>query len=189
MGKQTINALVDGGKATPGPPLGPSLSPLKVNIPKIISEINEKTQALSGMKVPVKIIVDTDTKNFEIIVGAPPVSALIKKELKIEKGSGASGSARAGDLTMEQAKKIAKMKFGSDAEMHVSQVIGTCRSMGITIGQGKLTPEEIKLAEKSRAKKEEAAKPAEAAPAAAPVPTPAAPAKPAKPAKAERKGK
>lgn len=188
MGKQTVNALVDGGKATPSPPLGPSLSPLKVNIPKIISEINAKTKSLEGMKVPVKIIVDTDTKDFDIIVGTPPVAALVKKEIKIEKGSGTAGSARAGDLSMEQVKKIAKMKFGSDSESYVSQVIGTCRSMGITIGKGKLTQEEVKLAEKSRTKKEEAAPKAEAAaPAAATAAPKADIAKPGKPAKAEAK--
>jgi len=162
MGKQIINALVEGGRATPGPPLGPTLAPLKVNIKEIVDAINQKTKELAGMKVPVKVIVDTDTKDFEIQVGSPPTAALIKKELKIEKGSGTAGTARAGDLTMEQVKGIAKKKFGGDADPFVSQVTGTCRSMGVTIGQGTLSHEELDQAEKSRAKKEEA-------PPAAPV--------------------
>src|SRR4030067_3223257 len=86
MGKVTVEAMVDGGKATAGPPIGNQLGPLKVNTMQIVKEINEKTKELSGMKVPVKIIVDTETKKYSIAVGTPPISALIKKELKIEKG-------------------------------------------------------------------------------------------------------
>jgi large subunit ribosomal protein L11 len=152
MGKEKIEVLVDAGKATAAPPLGPALGPLGVNIGKIVDEINNKTKELSGLKVPVTVIVDTETKNYEIKIGTPPVSALIKKELNIEKGSGKAGIMRVGDLTMEQVKKIAKAKFGSDDDVYTSQVIGTAKSMGITIGKGPLTKEEIKAIEKSREK-------------------------------------
>ncbi len=150
MGKQTIEALVEGGKASAGPPLGPALGPMGVNIGQVIAEINKKTAELAGMKVPVKVIVDTDTKEFEIEVGTPPVAALIKKELGLKKGSGAAGGARAGDITEEQAKRVAKAKFGSDDKPFVEQVKGTCRSMGITFGEGELSAEENKAAEESR---------------------------------------
>ena len=79
----TVKALVDGGKATPAPPLGPSLAPTKVNIGQVIAAINEKTKEFAGMQVPVTIKIDPETKEFEISVGSPSVSALIKKELKI----------------------------------------------------------------------------------------------------------
>src|SRR3972149_946117 len=83
--KESIDVMVDGGKATPAPPIGPALSPLKVNVAKVVEEINQKTKGFSGMQVPVKIVVDVETKEFTINVGTPPVSSLLKKELKKEK--------------------------------------------------------------------------------------------------------
>ncbi|HPP44300.1 MAG TPA: 50S ribosomal protein L11, partial [Methanomassiliicoccaceae archaeon] len=109
----TVEVLVEGGKATPGQPLGPALGPLGVNIPKIVAEINNKTKAFNGMKVPVKIIIDSKTKDFEIKVGTPPTTSLITKELGIEKGSGSSKSVKVGNLTMDQVVKIAQMKADS----------------------------------------------------------------------------
>lgn len=162
MGKKKVEALVDGGKASAGPPLGPALGPLKVNIGKVIEEINRKTAALAGMKVPVKVIVDESDKSFEIEVGTPPISALIKKEISLKKGSREAGLTRVADLTTEQAKKIAKAKFGSDEEPYVKQVEGTCRSMGITVGKGALSEEEKEKAEQMMKTKA-------AAPAAAPA--------------------
>ena len=82
-----VDVMVEGGKATPAPPLGPALAPLGVNIGAIVEEINKKTSSFKGMQVPVTVNVNDD-KSFEIKVGIPPVSALIKKELVLEKGSG-----------------------------------------------------------------------------------------------------
>src|SRR2546428_8576 len=107
---EKLNVLVDGGKATPGPPLGPALGPLGLNIVEIIKAINEKTKSFEGMKVPVTLIVDPKSKAFTIEVGTPPTSALIAKELKIEKGSGDSCKTRVGNLSLAQAIKIAGMK-------------------------------------------------------------------------------
>ncbi len=163
-----IEILVEGGKATAAPPLGPQLGPLKVNTAKVVEEINKKTASLAGMQVPVKVIVDEKTKEFEIEVGTPPIASLIKKELKIEKGSGEAGVKRVGDLSEEQVKKIAAAKFGSDAEPFINQVKGTCRSMGVTIGQGAITAEEIKRYEEME-KAKAAAEAEKAAAAAAPA--------------------
>ncbi len=149
MGKETIESLVEGGKASAAPPLGPALGPLGVPIPKIIDEINRKTKALAGMKVPVKIIVNTDTKEFEVEVGTPPITALIKKELGLGKGSSEAGKVRAGNLSEEQVRKISESKFGSADPRYVNQVKGTARSMGITIGKEELTKEEMEAAKKS----------------------------------------
>ncbi|MCR4369244.1 MAG: 50S ribosomal protein L11, partial [archaeon] len=74
-----ISALIEGGKATAGAPLGPALGPLGVNIGEIVAKINEKTKSYAGMKVPVTIEVDSK-KHYEITVGSPPTSALITKE-------------------------------------------------------------------------------------------------------------
>jgi large subunit ribosomal protein L11 len=134
---EVVEVLVDGGKATPGPPLGPVLGPMQVNIVQIVKDINEKTKAFAGMKVPVKISIDPKTKAYEISVGTPPTSALIMKELKIEKGSGANTSNKVGNLTMEQVVKIAGMKessvLGKTLKNRVLEVVGTCVSMGVTV--------------------------------------------------------
>ena len=145
---ETIKALVDGGKASAGPPLGPALGPLGVNIMQIINTINDKTKQFDGMKVPVKVIIDPKTKDFEIEVGTPPATSLILKELGLEKGSGSAGTHKVGDLTVDQAIKVAKMKYdnllGKELKQKTKEIIGTCVSVGISV-EGK-TPQEIQKA-------------------------------------------
>ena len=144
----TIEALVEGGKASAGPPLGPALGPLGVNIMQIINTINDKTKQFDGMKVPVKVIIDPKTKKFEVEVGTPPASSLIFKELGLEKGSGSAGTHKVGNLTVDQAIKVAKMKYdnllGKELKQKTKEVIGTCVSIGITV-EGK-KPQEIQKA-------------------------------------------
>ncbi|RLC74665.1 MAG: 50S ribosomal protein L11, partial [Chloroflexi bacterium] len=110
---ETVKALVEGGKASAGPPLGPALGPMGVNIMQIINTINDKTKSFEGMKVPVKILIDPKTKDFEIEIGTPPAASLILSELGAEKGSGSAGTHKIGDLTVDQAIKVAKMKEGN----------------------------------------------------------------------------
>lgn len=132
---QVVEVLVDGGKATPGPPLGPVLGPTGVNIPQVVAKINEKTKAFEGMKVPIKLTINPD-KTFEIEVGTPPASALILKEAKAEKGSGKAKETKAGNISIEQAKKIAEMKsslLGKSLKARVKEIVGTCVSMGVTV--------------------------------------------------------
>jgi len=135
--KKTIEALVPGGQATAGPPLGPALGPLGVNVMAIVNKINELTKDFGGMKVPVKIIVDVDTKEFEVEVGTPTTSALIVKELGIEKGSGDPGKQKVGNLTIQQIIKIAKMKrselLAKSLKKAAKEVLGSCVSMGVTV--------------------------------------------------------
>jgi large subunit ribosomal protein L11 len=90
-----VEAMVSGGSASAGPPLGPSLGPLGVNVKAIIEKINEQTAAFKGMQVPIKVIID-DKKQFTITVGTPPTSALIIKEAGIEKGSGTPNTVTVG---------------------------------------------------------------------------------------------
>ncbi len=137
MAKQTVDALIEGGKATAAPPLGPALGPLGVNIGQVVAEINRKTADFKGMQVPVKVIVDSSTKEFSVTVGTPPASALIKKEARIEKGSGKPNTDKIADLRIEQIIKIAKMKEGAltgkTLKERVKEVIGTCNSMGVLV--------------------------------------------------------
>ena len=135
--KKQVEALLSGGEATAGPPLGPALGPLGVNVLQIVNKINELTKAYSGMKVPVKVIVDVETKDFEVEIGTPTTSALIVKELGIEKGSGNPKGEKAGNLTLEQVAKIAMMKLpASYAQNNLAaarEVLGSCVSIGITV--------------------------------------------------------
>lgn len=145
MAKETIEILIDGGKATPGPPLGPAIGPLGINMMQVVEQINQKTADFDGMKVPVKVIVDMGTKEFEVTVGTPPTTALILDELNIEKGSQDPGVDKVADLTVEQALKVARMKFdallSNDYKNATKEVIGTCVSMGLTV-EGK-DPREV----------------------------------------------
>ncbi|ODS38249.1 MAG: 50S ribosomal protein L11 [Candidatus Altiarchaeales archaeon WOR_SM1_79] len=142
---EVLEVLVEGGKASTGPPVGPALGPLGLNIMQVVKEINEKTKAFEGMKVPVKLTIDTTTKKYEISVGTPPTSALILKELGIEKGGKDQRSEKVGNLMVEQAKKIALIKrdsvLGSNLKEKVKEIVGTCISMGITV-EGK-DPREV----------------------------------------------
>ncbi len=143
--KKIVEALVNGGQANAGPPLGPALGPLGVNVLAIVDKINEITKAYSGMKVPVKISVDTESKEFEVTVGTPTTSALIISELGVEKGSGAPNTEKIGDLSLEQAIRIAKLKsdniLARDLKGAVNEVLGTGVSMGVTV-EGK-DPREV----------------------------------------------
>ncbi len=142
---QTISSLVTGGQASAGPPLGPSLGPMGVNIMEVINAINEKTKDFEGMKVPVTVSIDPDTKKWEIEVGIPSASALILKEAGIQKGSGTSGTEWVGDIGIDSVVKVAKTKldnsYATSLKSVVKSIVGTCVPLGIKI-EGK-TPKEI----------------------------------------------
>ncbi len=133
---KTVEALVDGGQASPGPPLGPQLGPLGVNIKAVIDDINKQTQEFKGMKVPVKIEVD-DNRNFTITIGVPPTSSLLLQQAGVEKGSGTPKTEKVGNLTFEQVIKVAKMKkeamLSIDLRNAVKEAVGTCVSCGLTV--------------------------------------------------------
>ena len=145
--KKIVELLVSGGQATAGPPLGPALGPLGVNVLAVVNKINELTKDYAGMKVPVKVIVDPETKQFEVNVGTPTTSALIVSELKIEKGSGNPKAQKVGNLSMQQLIKIAKIKqpelLSKTLKAAVKEVLGTCVSMGVTV-EGKEPKEVLK---------------------------------------------
>lgn len=135
--KKIVDVLVSGGRATAGPPLGPALGPLGVNVLAIVNRINELTKDYAGMKVPVKVSVDTETKEFEVSVGTPTTSALIVRELKIEKGSGTPNTEKVGNLSMVQLIRIAELKrsqlLSKTLKAAVKEVLGSCVSTGVTV--------------------------------------------------------
>jgi len=133
----TISVLIEGGKASAGPPLGPELGPTPVNVQDVVNKINEQTKNYEGIEVPVDVKIDKDSGEFEIEVGSPPVSALIKKELNIDKLSGEPDKYKVGDLKIDQIIKIARStKENSLAKTDknlVKEIIGASQSMGILI--------------------------------------------------------
>ena len=134
---KTISVLVVGGEANAGPPLGPALGPLGVNVMMIVKEINEKTKDYAGMRVPVKVNVETETKQFNVEVGIPTAAALIVKETGVAKGSATPKTAPVGNITVDKLVKIAKAKmpqsYGASVRSVACEVAGTCVSMGITV--------------------------------------------------------
>ncbi len=152
--KSRVKVLVEGGKASPGPPLGPALGPLGVNVGQVVTKINEKTAPFSGMKVPVIVMVDKKTRQFDVEVGSPPVAALIKKELGVEKGAKTSGTEVVGNLTLAQAVSIAKLKtegtLAKSLKAAVKEVLGTCVSLGVTVDGRDAREVQQKIAEGKR---------------------------------------
>ncbi len=130
-----VEVLIEGGKASPGPPLGPALGPLGVNIKEIADSVNELTKGYEGMEVPVKITVDAG--KVDVTVGVPPTAALIKKELGIEKAKTDSTTDYTGDISLEQIKEIAKKKkeamLSSSLKGAIKEIIGTCVSMRLKV--------------------------------------------------------
>lgn len=156
--KETLDLLGEGGKFAPGASTAPRLSALKVNIGEIFKKVNDATKDYSGMQVPVKVKIDTETKDVEVEVGTPPASSMIKKELKIEvakisEEEKVAGKTSVGDLKMDQVVKIAKAKQNSllakDLKAAVKQILGTANSMPLTV-EGKKPRELIKEIEEGK---------------------------------------
>lgn len=135
--KKSVSALVTGGEASAGPPLGPALGPLGINVLQVVNTINEKTKDFLGMKVPVKVEIDSETKKFSVEIGIPPTTALIAKEAGITKGSGTSGRDYVGNISMSGIVKIARMKidvsYALDLKNCSKEIIGSCVSSGVKV--------------------------------------------------------
>ena len=131
-----IKLQIEAGKATPAPPVGPALGSSGVNIMQFVKEFNDRTASQAGMTIPVVITVYKD-KSFEFITKVPPVAVLIKKAIKIEKGSGKPNKDKVAKITKEQVKAIAEQKMpdlnAASLETAMSMVAGTARSMGVVV--------------------------------------------------------
>ena len=131
-----IKLQIEAGKATPAPPVGPALGSSGVNIMQFVKEFNDKTANQPGMIIPVVITVYAD-KSFTFITKVPPVAVLIKKAIKLEKGSGKPNKDKVATITKEQVKAIAEQKMedlnAGTVEAAMKMVAGTARSMGVTV--------------------------------------------------------
>jgi large subunit ribosomal protein L11 len=132
-----VKLLVEGGNMTPGPAVAQQLGPMGINLGKVIGDVNSATSSFKGTKVPVELNIDPATKEVIITVSSPPVSELLKKELKIEKASGDHKKIKAGNIAIEQIISIAKTKFPdaleNDIKAMVKSITGTCVSLGVLV--------------------------------------------------------
>ena len=137
--KEVVNVIklqIEAGKATPAPPVGPALGSSGVNIMQFVKEFNDRTANQPGMIIPVVISVYKD-KSFSFVTKVPPVAVLIKKALKIQKGSGKPNMDKVAKITKEQVRAIAEQKMedlnAATVEAAMSMVAGTARSMGVVV--------------------------------------------------------
>jgi large subunit ribosomal protein L11 len=146
-----VKLLVDGGAMKPGPALSQKLGPLGIPVNQVIQKINEATKNFEGIQVPVELNIEPSTREFDVVVFSPPVSGLLKKELKIEKGSGAQKKIKVGNASIEQIIALAKTKMpnllSKDLKSAVKTIVGTCVSLGILIENKPAEETEKEIAE------------------------------------------
>ena len=137
--KEVVNVIklqIEAGKATPAPPVGPALGSSGVNIMQFVKEFNDRTANQPGMTIPVVITV-YKYKSFKFITKVPPVAVLIKKAIKIEKGSGKPNKEKVAKITKAQVQQIAEQKMedlnAASVEAAMNMVAGTARSMGVVV--------------------------------------------------------
>jgi large subunit ribosomal protein L11 len=159
-----IKLLVEGGNMTPGPAVAQQLGPMGINMGQVISYVNSATSEFKGVTLPVHLTVDPETKEVSIKVLSPPTSELIKKELGIEKASGARLKQRVGNFAIEQVISVAKSKhdamLSNDFLATVKSVLGTCQALGVLVENSEVAKileeiEEGKYKEEIESKKTE----------------------------------
>ena len=136
-GTVTVKALVTGGSASGGPPIGPAVGPTGINIKDVVDAVNEKTMIFKGLTVPVRIECDPETKQFEIFVETPSTASLLLKELNAEKGSASSAEQKIGNLSLDQILNVVEGKkeifLSKTYKAAVKSVLGTALSVGATV--------------------------------------------------------
>jgi len=132
-----VKLLIDGGDMKPGPAIAQQLGPMGINMGQVISKVNEGTKEFKGMKIPVELDINEKTKEFTIKTSSPPTSELLKKELKLEKGSHKNSEFKMSNGSIEDIIKITKIKhqdmLEKDFKTAIKSVLGTCASIGILV--------------------------------------------------------
>lgn len=145
--EKVISLQIEGGEAKPGPPLGPTLSSLGLNVKEVVDEINKRTKDFKGMTIPIKVIVDMETKTYRIEVGIPTVTALLLREAGATEPSGDPQHKKVGDISLESVIKVALMTkpklTAKTLKSAVKTLLGTARSIGLTV-EGRDPKEVIK---------------------------------------------
>ena len=134
--KTILKLQIEGGKASPAPPIGPALGQHGVNIMGFVKEYNEKTSSKAGTIVPVELTVYED-RSFSFVLKTPPAADLLRKAVGVEKGSGQPNREKIGIVPASKVREIAETKMAdlnaADVEGAMQIVAGTARSMGIDI--------------------------------------------------------
>jgi len=136
-GKVIVKALVTGGSASGGPPIGPAVGPTGINIKDVVDQVNKKTMMFRGLTVPIRIECDTETKKFEIFVETPSTASLLLKEVGVEKGSESAKEKKIGNLSFKQVMEVTRSKkdkfLDRTFKNAVKTVLGTALSIGVTV--------------------------------------------------------
>ncbi len=136
-GKVIVKALVTGGSASGGPPIGPTVGPTGINIKDVVDEINKQTMVFKGLTVPVRIECDPETKQFEIFIETPSTASLLLKELGVEKGSSNCSEEKIGNLSFDNIINVVEAKketfLDKNYKAAVKTVLGTALSVGATV--------------------------------------------------------
>jgi large subunit ribosomal protein L11 len=131
-----LKLMIEGGKATPAPPIGPALGQAKVNIGEFVTRFNAGTQNMKGDLVPVEVLVYED-KTFDLVFKQPTVTSMILKAIGKEKGSGKNNQSKVGSISKNDIRKIAERKLpdlnANDIDGAIKIVEGSARSMGVEI--------------------------------------------------------
>lgn len=152
MAKNVVNVVklqIQAGKATPAPPVGPALGQAGINIAEFTKNFNAQTQDQAGSLIPVVITVYED-RSFDFVTKQPPMSDLLRKIAKVQKGSGQPNEIKVADITTDQVREIAEKKMpdlnAASIEAAMEIVKGTARSMGFLIDGQSLDAGEAKIA-------------------------------------------
>ena len=131
-----IKIHIPAGKATPAPPIGPSLAQHGLNLSEFCQKFNDLTQDKEGSTIPVKITIYED-RTYDLEIKTPPAAELLKKAAAIEKGSGKPNKTKVAEITKDQLQRIAEQKMPDlntdDIEQAMKIIAGTAKSMGIEI--------------------------------------------------------
>ena len=134
--KATVRIQIEAAKASPAPPIGPSLAPHGINLMAFCKEYNARTAQMAGNVIPAEITVFSDN-SFTFVLRTPPTAQLIRKAAGVPKGSGVPNRNKVGKITVAQVREIAEQKMRDlnsvDIEGAMLQVRGTARSMGVEI--------------------------------------------------------
>jgi len=137
--RTVVKLQIEAGKATTGPPVGPSLAPHGINLMELIKAYNAATASQVGSIVPVEVTIYED-RSFTFELKTPPASQLLRKAAGVDKGSGEAGRSAVGQVTREQVREIAETKMrdlnANDIEAAMKIIEGTARSMGIEVAEG-----------------------------------------------------
>ena len=134
--RAVVKVQVQGGKASPAPPVGPALGGHGINIMQFVKEYNERTADMVGFVIPAEITIFED-RSFTFVTKTPPAADLLRKAAKVEKGSGTPNKAKVGSVTVDQVREIARTKMKDlnayDEDAAMEMIKGTARSMGIEV--------------------------------------------------------